>query len=47
MEYIALWKYGRNNQLTWFVVFAIINPIGILGIIYLLFFRKNLNKRKK
>ena len=44
-KYIALWKAGRNNQLAWFVVLAILNTAGILEIIYLLFFRKNLNKK--
>lgn len=44
-KYIALWKAGRNNQLAWFVVLAIVNTAGILEIIYLLFFRKNLNKK--
>ncbi|MEK6932404.1 MAG: DUF5652 family protein [Nanoarchaeota archaeon] len=44
-KYIALWKAGRNNQLAWFVVIAIVNTAGILEIIYLLFFRKNMNRR--
>ena len=46
-KYIALWKSGRNNQLVWFIILAIVNTAGILDIIYLIFFRKNLNKRKK
>lgn len=37
---IALWKTGRNNQLVWFVFILILNTIGILPIIYLLFFQK-------
>jgi len=44
-KYIALWKCGRNKQLGWFIALAIINTAGILEIIYLLFFRKNMNKR--
>ena len=44
-KYIALWKAGRNNQLGWFIVIAIVHTAGILEIIYLLFFRKNMNKR--
>jgi len=44
-KFAALWKCGRNNQLAWFVVLAIVNTAGILEIIYLLFFRKNMNKR--
>ena len=41
---IALWKCGRSNQLPWFVAILIINSIGILPIVYLLFFQKK--KRK-
>jgi len=37
---IALWKCGRNNQLPWFVAILLINSVGILPIIYLLFFQK-------
>ena len=42
---ITLWKAGRNNQLTWFVVLLVVNTLGVLEIIYLLFFRKNMNSR--
>ena len=44
-KFAALWKCGRNNQLLWFVILAIVNTAGILEIIYLLFFRKNMNKK--
>ena len=37
---MALWKCGRNNQLVWFVVILVMNTVGILPIIYLLFFKK-------
>ncbi len=37
---IALWKSGRNNQLTWFIVILVLNTVGILPIIYLKFFQK-------
>lgn len=37
---IACWKAARNSQKIWFVVILVINTIGILPIIYLLFFRK-------
>ncbi len=37
---IALWKSARNNQMSWFLVMAIINTAGILEIIYILFFQK-------
>lgn len=44
---IALWKTGRNNQLTWFVCILIFNTIGILPILYLLFFQKKIIVKKK
>ncbi|MFA5485367.1 MAG: DUF5652 family protein [Candidatus Pacearchaeota archaeon] len=44
---IALWKAGRNNQLTWFVFILIINTMGILPILYLLFFQKRIIVKKK
>ncbi|MFC1768328.1 DUF5652 family protein [Nanoarchaeota archaeon] len=37
---IALWKSGRNKQLPWFVCIFIFNTVGILPIVYLLFFQK-------
>jgi uncharacterized membrane protein len=40
---IALWNSARNHQTIWFVLMLIINTLGILEIIYLLFFRKNKN----
>jgi methionyl-tRNA synthetase len=40
---IGMWKAGRNDQLVWFICMFIFNTIGILPIIYLLFFQK---KRK-
>lgn len=38
---IALWKAGRNNQLTWFVVMFLVNSAGILPIVYIFWFQKN------
>lgn len=37
---IALWKTGRYNQMGWFIAVLLINSLGILPIIYLLFFQK-------
>jgi uncharacterized membrane protein len=37
---IALWKAGTKKQLAWFVCIFIFNTLGILPIIYLLFFQK-------
>jgi hypothetical protein len=40
---VALWHAARNHQTAWFVVLLILNTLGILEIIYILFFRKNKN----
>ncbi len=37
---IALWKSARNTQKAWFVVMLILNTVGILEIIYLIWFSK-------
>lgn len=37
---MALWKAGRNNHLYWFIALLLINSVGILPTIYLLFFQK-------
>lgn len=37
---LALWHSARNNQLVWYIALLVINTVGILEIIYLLFFRK-------
>lgn len=44
---IALWKCGRNNQLVWFVVLAVLNTAGILPIVYLAFFQKKAAKKRR
>ncbi len=41
---IALWKCGRYNQPVWFIFVLIINSMGILPIVYLLFFQKKTSK---
>ncbi|MDP3917526.1 MAG: DUF5652 family protein [Nanoarchaeota archaeon] len=38
---IALWKTGRHNQMGWFIAILLVNSLGILPIIYLLFFQKS------
>jgi len=40
---LALWYAARNRQKIWFVVFLVVNTVGILEIIYLLRFRKDRN----
>lgn len=44
---IALWKSGKNSQIAWFVCIFIFNTIGILPIIYLLFFQKKKSEKVK
>lgn len=43
---IAMWKAARNKQLFWFIAAAIINSVGILPILYIIFFQNDLNKPK-
>lgn len=44
---IALWHSARNKQLVWFVTLLIVNTVGILEIIYLIFFRNDKKLYKK
>ncbi len=37
---LALWKSAREGSKVWFVVFLIVNTIGILEILYLYIFSK-------
>lgn len=41
----ALWRAGRNNQLYWFLAILLLNTIGILPILYLLFFSRTEAKK--
>lgn len=36
---VSLWHAGKNKQKGWFVALLIINSVGLLPIIYLLFFK--------
>jgi predicted membrane channel-forming protein YqfA (hemolysin III family) len=36
----ALWHAARNRQLVWYLALLIVNTVGILEIVYLIFFRK-------
>ena len=40
LKAIALWKAAKANQLAWFIILIIFNTVGILPIVYLLFFVK-------
>jgi len=37
---IALWHSARNKQLVWYIMLLIVNTVGILEIVYLIFFKK-------
>lgn len=41
---IALWHSARNKQLIWYIAILIVNTVGILEIIYLIFFKKQRSK---
>jgi hypothetical protein len=43
---VALWKAGRNNQIYWFIALFLINSLGILPAIYLIFFQPKKAVRK-
>ena len=44
---VATWKAARKGHLIWFVVFFIVNTIGILPIIYLTWFHDTEREMKK
>jgi hypothetical protein len=37
---VGMWKSARNSQLVWFICIAIFNTVGILPIVYIVFFQK-------
>ena len=41
----ALWRAAERKQLTWFVVFLLVNTLGLLEIAYIFWFSK-LGKNK-
>jgi hypothetical protein len=43
---VAMWKAARHNQLFWFIALTILNTVGILPIVYILFFQNDINKPK-
>ena len=44
---LAMWKAAKRNDRLWFVVFLIVNILGILEIIYLIITRKKASKSPK
>ena len=43
----ALWKSARRGEKVWFVVFLLVNTIGILEILYLFYFSEKKVKANK
>ena len=43
---IAMWKSARQEQKAWFVCILIFNTLGILSIVYLVFFQKKKKVKK-
>lgn len=41
----ALWKAARRGQRNWFIALLIINTVGILPIVYLMYFSKKMNQK--
>lgn len=37
---VALWKSAKRDHKIWFIVFLLVNTVGILEIIYIFFFSK-------
>ena len=44
---VALWKSAKNGDLKWFIALLIVNTVGILEIIYILFFSKKASDKKE
>jgi len=43
----ALWNAARGNQKKWFIAILIVNTLGILEIVYLIWFRPKTNTPSK
>lgn len=35
---VALWKAGQNGHKSWFIVLLLLNTLGILDIVYIVWF---------
>lgn len=44
---LALWRAARMNHIVWFIVFLVVNLLGIPEIIYLIVTEKAYYKRKR
>lgn len=43
---VALWHSARRSEKGWFVALLVINTVGILDIVYLVFVAKVFEKKK-
>jgi hypothetical protein len=43
---MSLWIAAKKKQHRWFIVFLLLNTVGILEILYLIFFQSNKIKRR-
>ena len=41
---MAMWRASKRNDLAWFVILLVLDTVGILPLIYLLFFSKDKKK---
>jgi hypothetical protein len=41
LRVLSLWRAARDNQKLWFLALLCLNTMGILPIVYLLFFAKD------
>ena len=47
-KFLALWKSARKGSVVWFIIFALVNTVGILEILYIFVFSKmKLGKKKE
>jgi hypothetical protein len=42
----GMWKAARNNEPIWFVAILLLNTLGILPILYIYIFAKDVKKKK-
>ena len=42
---VAMWRAARRRDVVWFVALLFINTLGILEIIYIVFFSKRANNQ--
>jgi len=44
---IALWKAANNKQKIWFIILILVNTLGLLEILYIVFWQKNKGKSRR